>query len=400
MQVLRSATLASATLALCLGSGCRTAGVGDLSRPGPPLAAANANVTAIVAEHNKNAERIQTIRARPDLTVTLRERGKRDSTHPLSGRLAMEQPRNFKLVLEHTGIGQVGDLGSNDTEYWFWFRDKTQKAIYYCNYDEAEANPQAVSFQPDWIKEAMGLRVISEDEASRISVTTEPGRLIMTHRPHTASGKTYTRITILDRATHRILEHRLYSGDQKMILARAEIPEGYEAYPAEAGGDEMVLVPKRLKLSWVQEGLELDVALRDVKINTSVGRALFVEPSFAGFTRINLAERPLGTATAGAGAGSGTTIRETRPVPPSGIRLSEPTPIEAPESPRGARGNGSANDVPTTPLGLSGEAPAVPSLTTDVVGARYPDAPDPGFSMPDRSSSGWRAAMTPVLAPQ
>ena len=59
---------------------------------------------------------------------------------------------------------------------------------------------QAVTFQPDWIKEAMGLRVIPEDEAADITVTSgEPGKLVLTHRPHKSSGKTYTRVTILDR---------------------------------------------------------------------------------------------------------------------------------------------------------------------------------------------------------
>jgi hypothetical protein len=395
MQVLRIAPIA--LLAVCAASGCRTAGVDELARPGPVLASNTASVAAILAEHNRNAERIQVVRARPELTVTVKdkERLKRDSTAALSGRMAMEQPRNFKLELNHTS-GKVGDLGSNETEYWFWLKpfDKTQRALYYCNYDDAEANVQAVTFQPDWIKEAMGLRVIPEEEAADITVTAgEAGKLVLTHRPHKTSGKTYTRVTILDRATHQILEHRLLSGDQKTILARAEVPEGYKSYPVSesGGGTETVLMPNRLKLYWVQEGLELDVVFRDVKINEEISSKqrpqLFVEPPLGkGVARINLAERPPGTATS-----SPTTIRETRPAPPSGVRLRQPTAIE---------GTDAALDVPRSPLALSGEAPMVPSLAEGVVGGRYPTAAEPDYLKPDTSGSTWRAATSAGLVPQ
>ena len=78
----------------------------------------------------------------------------------------------------------------------------------------------------------MGLRVIPEDEAADITVTSgEAGKLVLTHRPHKSSGKTYTRVTILDRATHQILEHRLLSGDQKTILAAPRCPKATR-YPA------------------------------------------------------------------------------------------------------------------------------------------------------------------------
>jgi hypothetical protein len=374
MQVSRLATLA--LLAVCAVSafGCRTAGVNDLARPDPVLAPKTAGAAEILAEHNRNAERIQTMMALPDLTVTVYDRpNNRPSSHPLSAYLTMEQPRNFKLVLRHT-TGTVGDIGSNDAEYWFWVKDKTQRAIYYCNYDEAEANRQAATFQPDWIKEAMGLRVIPESEADQVKVTPgKPGTLVLTHRPHRAGGEAYTRVTIVDQATHRILEHQLRAGDQKTILARAEVPEGYRDVPDSseaAGANGTVFIPKRLKLIWIQEGLDLDVTFRgDVKINVPLKQAqraeLFVEPQPGkGFTRINLAERTTGTSAP-------TTIRETFPAPPSGsgVRLGAPAPIGDDAAQRDSRKRGNS-------VGLGGAEPTVPSLADEVVGARYPTAPE------------------------
>jgi len=366
--------------------------VGDLARPDPPLAPSSANVAEILAEHNRNARRIQVIQARPDLTVTVQERANQKSTHPLNGRLLMEQPRNFKLVLYHTAAGTMGDIGSNDTEYWFWVRDKTQKALYFCNYDEAEANRQAATFQPDWIKEAMGLRVISEAEMAEIGVKPgeQPGTLVLTHRPHKAGGETYTRVTILDKATHQIREHQLRSGDQKTILARAEVPEGFKSYDiaSESGsGNVSVSIPTRLKLTWVQEGLELDVTFRNVLINkpiTQAQRGLFVEPQLdRTYTRVNLAELSPATATA-----SPTSIRETRPAPPSRVRLREPAPIDGEEA---------ARDERSSPLALNGVEPRSPTLTEEVVGPRFPTPPEPEFLKAE--SSGWRTSTNPGAVP-
>jgi hypothetical protein len=394
MKVLRAISLGLMAVCVSAASGCRTAGVGDLTRPEPALAAGSANVAAILAEHNRNAERIQVIRAKPDLTATIRENGKGDTRAPLSGRLALEQPRNFKLLLYHSAsLKPMGDIGSNDNEYWFWINEKTQKTIYYCNYEDAEANPQAVAFQPDWIKEAMGLRVIPEDEASQITVKPgEPGTLVLIHQPHKAGGKAYTRVTILDKTNHQILEHRLLSADQKTLLARAEVPEGYQSVidsSATEGGAATVLIPKRLRLHWVQEGLELDVALRDVQVNNPLSQSkreqLFIEPQLGkGYARKNLAELPVGTADAGP-----TTIRETRPIPPSGgVRLREPMPIDGADAGR---------DTRSTPIAFGGEGTAIPSLAEEVIGARFPAAAEPDYVKPEPSGPGWRAAASPAL---
>jgi hypothetical protein len=430
MQVVRLATLALAVVALSALSGCRTAGVSDLVRSNPPLPSSAASATAILAEHNRNAERVQVLQAKPDLTLTVHDRARRDASHPLSGRLALEQPRNFKLELYHAAMpGAVGDLGSNDTEYWFWFNDRTQnrsqKALYYCNYDEADANPQAAVFQPDWIKEAMGLRVIPESEAADITVTAgESGTLVLTHRPHRAGGKTYSRVTIVDKSTHLIREHQLRTGDRKTLLARAEVPEGYLrlAVPAEPGStaQETVLIPKRLKLSWIQEGFDLDATFRerDIRINRPLNQAmraeLFVEPQLGkDYARVNLAEN----AQASAGP---TTIRESRPVPPSGsgsggvsgassrgtgtstststssggIRLRAPAPIE--DDAAATEGTSHSDSDRGSSLALSGDEPAVPSLTDQVVGERFPAAPEPAYLKPE-GSSGWRAATSSGL---
>ena len=94
-------------------------------------------------------------------------RHRRAASYPLNGQLAIERPRNFKLDVYH--IPASGRHRLERRRILVLGRDQgpqADKAIYYCNYDETEASPLAATFQPDWIMEAMGLRVIPEDETA------------------------------------------------------------------------------------------------------------------------------------------------------------------------------------------------------------------------------------------
>ena len=104
-----------ATLGL---GGCRALANGSLAPKSPPLAERAFDVDAFVAEHNGNVAQIQTLEARPSISLGGKLKGGVD------GRLALERPRNFKLELTSLGSTKA-DIGSNDEEFWFWV-DKRQ----------------------------------------------------------------------------------------------------------------------------------------------------------------------------------------------------------------------------------------------------------------------------------
>ncbi len=95
----------------------------------------------------------------------------------VDGRLALERPRNFKLELYHS-MSTIADIGSNDERFWFWFQNKKDKSVYYCDYTDLSSTSLAVTYQPDWIVEAMGLKAITPDEAAQIKTrpVASPGR--------------------------------------------------------------------------------------------------------------------------------------------------------------------------------------------------------------------------------
>ena len=40
---------------------------------------------------------------------------------------------------------------SNDERFWFWFQNRKDKSVYYCDYTELSSTSLAVTYQPDWI---------------------------------------------------------------------------------------------------------------------------------------------------------------------------------------------------------------------------------------------------------
>ena len=377
---LRLRLIPLALLAMLASSGCRTGGLGNLAGPAPQVAPRTTpEARRLLADHNRNAGRIETIDARPAMSVSVGGRW-----GAVDGKLAMERPRNFKLDVEHAS-GKVADIGSNDGEFWFWTKDSKDKAVYFCNYDEDGGCPLAGGLQPDWITEALGVRVIPDEEMDEITVTRpkEPDTLVLTHRPtRTAAGEAVTRVTILSESTRRVKEYRLLTGDQKTILAKAVI-KGYQTIAPE-DGSEPVYFPQRLRLDWFREKLAMEATfpVDKTKVNkafTETRRAaLFVEPT--GFDRKDLAR------LSGVNPGQPTTVRESLPAPPAGgVRLGEP------ESSSAGADDEARKD--RSPIALSADLPAMPSLSNEVVGAPIPRAPDPAFQT--AGANNWRRSSGP-----
>ena len=231
-----------ATLALGIllaASGCRTAGVGNLAREEPALPQATLTAAEVIREHNRTAERIESLEAHPSITVTSPDGG-----GVVQGDMAMERPRNFSLVLSGgPSRMKMADIGSNDEEFWFWVKDRSRtKEYYFCEYDETGKSPLATTLQPELIVEALGLRVIPEAEAAGCTIQPgpTPGTLALTYKPTKTQGETFTRMTIFSESSRRIREHRVYSGEGagKTLLAQAVV-KGYQKVPlpSETGGE-------------------------------------------------------------------------------------------------------------------------------------------------------------------
>lgn len=329
----RPITIALAAWMMLAVTGCRTAGMGNLAKQ-PSLFPTRTNETAaeLLVEHNRNASQVQSLEARPQIAYS-----DRIMAGGVGGRMSLERPRNFKLELTAvSGMTDVANIGSNDQEFWFWVKNAKEKAVYYCDYDENGESPLAGSLQPDWITEAFSLKVYTDAEMASMKVKPGivQGFLVLSQTQKTPRGETVVKEIVLSEATHRIREHRVYSGDRKTLLAHATITAYLEAPLPSPPDDadavvEKVFLPKSLKIEWMLEKLSLDILMSQIVVNPAIDdktRALrFVEPSFKGYSRRNLAERE---ALARPGTSSPTTtIRETMPAPAPRVNLENPTPL-------------------------------------------------------------------------
>jgi len=297
-------------------------------QPAPkPLAQRDFDVAQFVAEHNRNAEQIQSLKARPSVQVV----GRR-LTGRTDARLAMQRPRDFKLEMESVGGNKKADIGSNDQKFWFWVQNDEDKSIYWCNYADLKSSGLPITFQPDWIVEALGLKPISHEEAAGIKVKDGPerGTTALIFPPIQNKADTYTRVMLVRNESLRIKEYRILAGDRQTMLAQAVV-KGYKEHEIDSNETSTArrcYLPDEIRFDWKKEGLALDVAIQDVVINRldpALTSTIFVEPPVPGYTRQNLADLKLGQP-----GNSRTTVRRTLPPPEprNGVRLGRPAPAE------------------------------------------------------------------------
>ena len=329
--------------ALLLVAGCHAGSPGGLKRPDPPLAMDTISKARIIAQHNKNAAAIKSLKATPSIVFAAG-----DQQGKLSGRLAMARERDFRLEISST-LHKQADIGSNSKGFWFWVNEKQDKAIYVCDYDRVNASPLAVTMQPDWILEAMGLREISEREAATISASKgdKPGQLVLTQLRNDPKGGALTKVTVVDESSGEILEHRLYSGAKEKLLAKATISQTQGIKMLDDPEGLVVNFPARIKLDWIVENFSLDITMGEPRINPEFAKEaralLFNEPKISGAVRTDLAK--LGNAPASASS------RIYESAPRSGIRLGKPEidPISVDGALTPAGGSQSSADVPDLP---------------------------------------------------
>jgi hypothetical protein len=368
-------------------SGCRSMAAGRVATE--PLAPVpELGVAQIVEDHNRNAQLVRSLEASPSVSV----RGKAGGG--ASGRMALVRPRDFRLTLETTLGRSVADLGSNGEEFWVWSANSQDKQFFVGRYDDTGLVAPDLMFQPEWIVEALGLRMIAPDEARRLTAEKgdSAGTLTLVHHRTDSRGTPLLKKTVVDRQTGQVQQHEFYAADGRTVLARAfpsdyrptAVPAGESPAEAAPGGtSQTVLLPGRIRLVATPPGAEevtMEISIGSAKVNQfpDTRRAkLFTIPNFEeqGYARVDLESL----------APQATIVRETRPAPPSGARVRLEQPIELDNATKPAatviEGASRGGPVATDPRPLAADLPA-PSLEpipagpmTRIVGARLPTAP-------------------------
>jgi hypothetical protein len=385
-------------------AGCRTAGLAPSARPKPPAVPEprlSFNTDRFIADHNRNAEKIESLTSKASISVKMisPESGKPDGGGSVSGYVSMLRPRNFQLVLYgYSKMQSVADIGSNSDQFWFWVdmrnAEKSDKHVFFCNYADLPTANLAGTYQPDWILDALGLKSITPDEAATVRVApgAKPDTTILTF-PASGEPSSYTRVMVVSDVSRRLIEYRVFDRDGKTLIGQATIDDDEKSYSKielkEEGEDEgrprTCYIPNQIKLEWKREKLSLDIVLKDISVNrpfTDRMKANFVVPEHRGYTPLDLAEATRGLPRA---EGEETAVRETLPAPERGTGVRLGAPMELPRAEADGDLGTQESETPARARPTSRRSDARPAATItplltpvfdrEVVGAASPRPP-------------------------
>ena len=364
-------SLLIASLGLVAGVGCHASPQRNPTKLEPPISQAEVSATRFIAQHNQNVAAIHSLEASPKINM-IGDNGSKKFRSRADGHLALEEGKHFRLEVEAMRH-ELADIGSNERGFWFWVDDDKEKSIYVC--DHKDSNALAVTLQPDWIMEAMGLREFTEQEARTVSAKRgeTPGTIVLTQIRQDTKKQKYTKETVINEQSGTILEHRLWAGVKEELLASATIfnyqnvrfvdspaTRGEEAGVQSVSATETVVkLPERFRLNWVKEKLAIEITMSSVKVNPTFAEekrlALFSRPEIPGTTLRDLAQLDPSVAEAPE------RTYQSRPIPEAGgIRLGHPEPATA------SRDGLNRRSVAPVPLSDDMTLPSSTGFGTDV----------------------------------
>lgn len=217
---------------------------------------ANVSKTDLVARLNENILRTTSWRS-TDVSVT-----SPGMPVSLNGRIAVESPRNFRLIMSSLG-GNEADLGSNSEEFWFWMRRAEPHHVFHARHDQADRVQRRlqIPFQPDWLMEALGVIPVNEAQVEMFHPAAGGDTVDLVCERAAPDGRPVRRVTTVDVTRGVIVSHSLFDTDGR-LLARAL----FAKHQHEAEG---TILPHAVTLEWPQNGMALKMAIGRIEVNPS-----------------------------------------------------------------------------------------------------------------------------------
>jgi hypothetical protein len=217
----------------------------------------HAGIEVVVQRVNANIEHLQAWRS-SDLRIT----GRSLPVH-LTGNIAVEGPRNFRLTAGALGMTEEADFGSNPDWFWFWIRRSQAPFVFRARHDDmqhSEMLRQAIPFQPDWLIEALGVVRIDPKQVTRMEPGENHQTVNLISELLSPLGQPVQKVIRVDQHHGVVLGHYLYDANQKLI-AKADL--GNHQVDQQSG----VIMPHLIALEWPQAGLQISLELGQIEIN-------------------------------------------------------------------------------------------------------------------------------------
>lgn len=180
----------------------------------------------------------------------------------LPASIAVEAPRNFRLLVSHPlSGGQEVDIGSNSERFWIWSKDAPQ--VMTASHDDVALAIQElempVHIHPDWLMEVFGVIPLKAEEFELKRPELENGHVELVAARQSPLGEDVERVIRVNVCRGRISEHFLRLPGGK-VLARARM-EKYTKLPE---GPELPLL---VTLEWPDARMKMVMEIRSPEVN-------------------------------------------------------------------------------------------------------------------------------------
>lgn len=219
-------------------------------------------VFALIKKINDRNEKIRSLYVQE---VSMKVKHK--ITVHVTGEMAMERVKKFRLVVTHRLTGKEMDVGSNEGYFWFWSKRMDPPYLHYAKHEDLGKAMLKRALNPSWMLESLNLGGI-KTEGIEVGKFKSFWAII---QPRTsATGEKVTVVTLIEPTRPAIAGRYLYGGDGKMI-ASAEIQDYHEK--------NGLIIPKSLVIIWYEEGVIMEWTLLNPQINASINPAYWVMPT-------------------------------------------------------------------------------------------------------------------------
>jgi hypothetical protein len=246
----------------------------------------------LVAYLNANSSKMQAVVSK-EVWMDAKENGQ---SVGLNAQFACQKPRSLRLVAKAVG-GTEADIGSNETEFWYWIKRSPQPYVFHCAYrDLADPNLRVqlpFPLDPDMVVAALGMGDYPTDPAKYRLERVGPNWELSQDAPSPDGRKTYRRVTVF------AAERQLPPKPQVVahVLKDDQGKEIYRATVLAVQADARGVVPSKVKLAWPAQRMEMTMTLnaggpvdvRTTGIEPATAANLFSRNSLSSIRSIDLA---------------------------------------------------------------------------------------------------------------
>ncbi len=233
----------------------------------PPLATGNPadlpTAEALVAYLNDNARKVQGLQA---LAVDIDCRAD-NQVVGLSGKLAFQKPRDYRLKADLAGTPCV-DIGSNNEEFWWWFKQGEKPSAFHCKHSEwgQATRDLPIPIQPEFLFAALG--VAEFDPSKQYERKVNPDTIELIEHVKSPQGRDQIKVLVFNRSLAakgkpQIAAYHLKDAETGRILCQVIVLDT-QTGPGTGGA----VIPYRVELTWPEQKVRMKFTLGGLQVRT------------------------------------------------------------------------------------------------------------------------------------